>query len=264
MSHTLPNRAKQALLPISLFFAALISVNPVHATVLISDDFTGNSGGMPSSWSFFPPFTAGSATESGTNVTIFDTSAEGPTLITAGSYNPQGSTTTLAVNTTSQTADSSFLVGIADTSVTNILVAQLNADGNFRVFYSNGGPGTGTEEALGVVAGYSGGLMDMIFTFDDDSLRFTADGGAFDTGDIAYTSLSSAFDFSAFGSDVQLAVGMSSGTVDVDSVLFETTGTGLNSGSGGGEASAVPTPAPWLLLLMTSSLIVFRSAQKEK
>ncbi|MGB0712058.1 MAG: hypothetical protein ACPGUC_00725 [Gammaproteobacteria bacterium] len=234
---------------------SLVGLAPtVGAAVLTSDDFTGNSGGMPAGWSFFAPFNAGSVSESGSDVTITDPSAiEGPTLITPGNFDPQGGVTTMAADITSLSFDSSLVMGIADASITNILVFQLNDDGGARLFYSNGGPGAGTEENLGTVAGYSGGAIDVTFTFDDDSFSVVANGGGFSTGDLAYSGLSSAFDFSAFGNDVNLALGMSNGTALVDSVLFESD----NAGAGSGGGAAVPI-VPVGLLMLTGVPMFFR------
>ncbi|MGB0722414.1 MAG: hypothetical protein ACPGU7_08450 [Gammaproteobacteria bacterium] len=235
----------------------LLSIAPTAgAAVLTSDDFTGNSGGMPTGWSFFAPFNAGSVSESGSDVSITDPSAiEGPTLITPGNFDPQGGVTTMAADITSLSFDSSLVMGIADASITNILVFQLNDDGGARLFYSNSGAGAGTEENLGTVAGYSGGAIDVTFTFDDDSFSVVANGGGFSTGDLAYTGLSGAFDFSAFGNDVNLALGMSNGTALVDSVLFESDAGGAGGGAG------IPVSPVWLLLALGAALIRVRQAR---
>lgn len=229
-----------------------------QAVLLISDDFTGNSGTMPSAWTALAPFTSGTTVETGTTVTIDDPLSDGPTLITPGSYDPQGATTTLSVNISSSGADSALL-GITDDSITNILVLQLKSDGRITLFYSNGGPGGGGEDLITTVAGYSGGAMDMSFSFDNDSFSVLADGGTVDTGDILYSSLISPFSFASFGNAQNLALGSSSGPVTYDSVSFETTGSGLDSGGGGG-ASAVPLPGSALLLL--SGLLALRTAHR--
>ena len=189
---------------------------PPVVPALLSDHFTGNSGGVPAGWTrlgFSDP--AGTIVENGTIVTITDGRAGGgPTLMTSAA-------TTGALDAFSFTVDIANMTSISPAQPEAMMVIGSLGSGYALITKFNATTGAVTAQlfgptsgqlALGTVSGYAGGAISFTISGDADSFRVTGTVGSYDSGDRLYSAVGAAgFDsIDDFGSTLGLALGTES------------------------------------------------------
>ncbi|MDA1018528.1 MAG: hypothetical protein O3A00_29230, partial [Planctomycetota bacterium] len=164
----------------------LILAGTANCGTIVDDHFTGNSGGVPAAWSVV--FGDGTSVESGTLLTITDSTSDPTVLSSSLFFDPQGTTTTITASISSLTAETgrSLSFGIIGSN-NSIFLVGLGVDGNLRLSADPDAFNPPNSEELTLAAsGIATSSIDITLVFDADSFQVTTSGG-FDSTDTAFT-----------------------------------------------------------------------------
>ncbi len=202
----------------SSYYGTVFRLYAPTVPALLSDHFTGNSGGVPAGWTrlgFSDP--AGTIVESGTTATITDGRAGGgPTLMTSttttGALDNFSFTVDIASMTSTSPAQPEAMMAIGSLGSGYALITKFNAVTG-AVTAQLFGPTNG-QLALGTVSGYAGGAISFTISGDADSFRVTSTVGGYDSGDRLYSAVGAA-NFDSID-DFGLTLGLALGTESAD------------------------------------------------
>lgn len=245
--------------PVLCAAALLLAHSSVHAGVLFLDNFSGNSGGVPSGWTNIggDPVPSTPFVESGGTLTATDGANNGPQLILSPSVS-LASDFTLNVSLNSVTSYSGShpvpMAGIGSLGNVAFLV-QLNTFNNtFTGLAVYQGAVSASFTFPGTLSSYSGGALTLSLAFTTTGVQLTASSGSYDSGLVTYafiegTGLNTIDDF---GSSGQVILGVDGGQGVPTGTLASATYDSVN------VTTTVPEPTSCFLMVAAGALFFSR------
>lgn len=213
----------------SLGLAATLALMPVpclHAATLVSDHFTGNSGGIPAGWTAVGETRPGTTiVESGTIVTLTDArGGAGPKFLMSSPFggldNFQLTMDIASMNPL--TAGEPEAVSVLGGESGYVMLTSFSyATKSFRVTVIGATFGSLLLSASPHIPSYAGGALSYTISGDADSFRIASATDSYDSGDILYSAIgASGFDsLSDFGNGMSFLFGTESGGLTPDGTL---------------------------------------------
>ncbi len=216
--------SQRLLAGLSMGFLLLVPPQPVSATIVFDDHFTGDSGGIPANWSRL--FGTGTVVEAGTTVTLGQDGVGDDVAI--------GSDATVDPSSGTVTIETDF-DGIAGQGMSGLFVgwpppvffgcAIRTEDGRLEVNVGDTEGGTEWYD-VGYLVGYTGGPIRLTMVLGPTWFSVSTDSPPFSSGPIDYTAVFSTFTREDLGSAAHALLFDygDPGTTIVDRVLVEVEG----------------------------------------
>jgi hypothetical protein len=170
-----------------LFLVALFlaTPQPVLATTVFDDHFTGNSGGMPAGWSLL--LGTGAVIEVGTTVTLSGAVGDIVAIASDATIDPSSGTVVIETEIAGigGQGGSGLIAGPA-LPLKGILCVLQEGDGRIEVTAADAEGGEQSYIA-GYVSGYAGGPISLTLEMGPTAFRISTDSPPFDSGSIPYT-----------------------------------------------------------------------------